>query len=324
MSIRHALLALGLAVAASAGAAPSMDPVVQMIRQSTGGNARLSVCVTLKLANSQPGHAADEKRRSDAIRTVTQKIKNNDPNMLRARADAARLGLYGFKQDPRLALALYKKARSPDAGFDAALMLYRATDITRDPKTAKAILDVLYASGAAMERTRGAVGGQAHYIAGVIQEGGYAGKVDMKKAFTHYRASARNTYVPGIYQYLRLLIASLPHLTSAEQQVAIQEIRLMTNRWRWQSPEIMMLNGDMFAGGWFPDEKDGYFAQYHWRLAQRMGNGVVIPNIDAVLQQRVKRLSRAKEERIESDVQAALRNIANNKHELEFSDLCTE
>lgn len=152
-----------------------------MIRQSAGGNSRLSMCVMLKQSNTRAGQGGDEKRRSDAIRIVAQKIKNNDPNMLRARADAARLGLYGFKQDSQLAFSLYKKARSPDAGFDAALMLYRGSDITRNPQVAKNILDLLYKSGAAAERSRGAVGAQAHYIAGLIQEGGYAGKVDMKK-----------------------------------------------------------------------------------------------------------------------------------------------
>lgn len=283
------------------------------------------MCVMLKQSNARAGQGGDEKHRADAIRIVAQKIKNNDPNMLRARADAARLGLYGFKQDSQLAFSLYKKARSPDAGFDAALMLYRGSDITRDPQVAKNILDLLYKSGAAAERSRGAVGAQAHYIAGLIQEGGYAGKVDMKKAFMHYRASARNTYVPGIYQYLRLLIQSLPALTSNEQQVAVQEIRLMTNRWRWQSPEIMMLNGDMHAGGWFPDDKDGYFAQYYWRLARQMEGGVVIPSLQDALLRRIKSLPKAKEERLQGDVHAALRNVTSNtKHELEFSDLCTE
>ncbi|WP_245901592.1 hypothetical protein [Simplicispira suum] len=309
---------------APAVAAGEPNPVVQMIRQTASSNSRLGVCVALQRANAAPTKGDDEKRRIEAIQLVAQKINNRDPHMLRARADAARLGLYGFKTDQNLALSLYKKAKIPDAGLNAALMLYRGTDYSNNAKAAKEILNVLYSSGAATDRTRGPVGGQAHYIAGLIHEGGYAGQVDMKKAFIHFRSSARNSYVPGIYHYLRLIVRNLPELTRAEQQVATQEIRLMTNRWRWQAAEIMMINGDMHAGGWFPDDKDGYFAQYYWRVAQRMGDGSVIPNIQSLLQQRIRRMSNENEDRLQNDVQVALRNVANTKHDLEFSDLCAE
>jgi len=47
-------------------------------------------------------------------------------------------------------------------------------------------------------------------------------------------------------------------------------MRMMSNRWKWHSPEIMMLTGDLYASKYFPDE-DGFLAQYHWRLSQKMG-----------------------------------------------------
>ena len=316
--------ALLLAISSSVFADQGVDPVVQAIRQSGGGAGRLEVCHALKKANATVTTVAEQKIKSDAVRFVAQKLKNSDASMLRARADAARKGLYGYRQDSALALMLYEKAKSQEAGLNAALMRYQAADITVNPAVAKQILDTLYKSGAAKERSRGLVGSQAHYLAGLIQEGGYAGERDTKKAFLHYRASARATYVPGIYHYLRLNIESLPKLTDAERQSVIPEVRLMSNRWRWQSADIMMLNGDLYAAGWFPDEADGFFAQYYWRIAQNMGGRKEIKDFDSLIQKRIKRLSKEKEERLEGAVKAAMSNVSNVPHNLEFMDLCAE
>ncbi len=262
--------------------------------------------------------------RRKAIEQVNQRMRLNDPNMLRARGDAARKGLYGFPADERVALKFYERARGQEAGFNAALILYRAAIRDGvDQATAKRILDVLHRSGASAANSRGMVGAQAHYIAGLLHESGLAGAADTKKAFAHYRSSGRNGYVPGAYHYLRLLSQSLPKLPEAERQVVLQELRMMTNRWRWQSPDIMLLTGDMYANKWFPDD-GGYMAQYHWRMASKMTGHREIQDFDAQLQQRLKKLSVEKEKRLDEAVESGLRNVHNLKHELEFADLCAE
>lgn len=324
MRVKTIFPALILAASFSVVADEVIDPVVQAIRQSNGGGGRLEVCHALKKANATASTVGEQKVRSDSVRFVAQKMKNSDTSMLRARADAARKGLYGYKQDPAMALMLYEKAKSQEAGLNAALMRYQAVDITGNPAAAKQILTTLYKSGAAKERSRGLVGSQAHYLAGLIQEGGYAGESDLKKAFIHYRFSARSTYVPGIYHYLRMSVDSLKKLTDAERQFVIPEVRLMTNRWRWQSADIMMLNGDLYAGGWFPDEADGFFAQYYWRIAQRMGGRKEVRDFDNLIHKRIKQLSKEKEERLEGAVKAAMSNVSNAPHNLEFMDLCAE
>lgn len=300
------------------------DSVVQAVRESVSKDFRLSVCLALRQTNIKPNTPADEKKRADAIRLVAQKMKMLDANILRARADVARKGLYGFKQDQELALSLYERSKSADAGFNAALMLYRRGDATNNTIIAKRILNDLYHSGAAKDQARGIVGAQSHYLAGIIQEAGLAGPADLRKAFLHFRTSARNNYVPGVFHYLRLLIQSLPKLKDGERQFALQEIRLMTNRWRWQSPDIMMLSGDLYAEKWFSDDADGFFAQYYWRIAQKMEGHREIVDFDRVIQGRYKRLSKEKEIRLDEAVQSAMRNVVVAKHDMEFIDLCVE
>lgn len=320
----QAFLLVTLVAGASLAADGAADPIVQMIRQSGGANTKLSMCFALQSANMAVNDAAAAKKRSDAVRLVSQKIKSADAGMLRARADVARKGLYGFKKDEAMAQALYERAKNPEAGFNAALMMYQSKSFATSPEVSKRILQVLYKSGAAKESSRGLVGSQAHYLAGKIHETGTAGEVNLKKAFLHYRSSARNTYVPGIFLYLQMLMRSLPKLSEEERQFALQEIRLMTNRWRWQSPDIMVLNGDLYAGKWFPDDSDGFFAQYHWRIAQKMSGKREMQNFDEMLQKRIKRLTKEKESRLDNAVQAAMRNITNNSHDMDFIDLCAE
>lgn len=317
-------LAAALGVTGAYSAEDGSDSVVQVIRKNGEVNAKLSMCFALQAANIQATNAKEAKKRADAIRLVSQKMKNSDASMLRARADVARKGLYGYKKDLVMAQSLYQRAKGPEAGFNLALMLYQREDFTANPDVAKKILQVLYKSGAGKERSRGLVGSQANYLAGMIQETGLAGDRNLKKAFLHYRTSARNTYVPGVYHYLRMLSQALPKMSEGERQFSLQEIRLMTNRWRWQSPDIMVLNGDLHAGKWFPDDADGFFAQYYWRIAQKMEGKREMQNFDEVLQKRIKRLSGEKEIRLNDAVQAAMKNVANNSHAMDFIDLCVE
>lgn len=319
-----ASLAMSLALAwPLLGSATPMDPVVQAIRESAQDTSRLSSCSALAAANKQPGDANEAALRKKAIEQVSQRLKRNEPAMLRARADAARKGLYGFKQDTDLALRLYERAKTPDAGLNAALILFKAAGDPMDAGTAKRILEVLSRSGAAAANSRGPTGAQAHYIAGLVRESGAAGEREEKRAFEHYRTSARNAYVPGAFHYLRLLSQALGKLPDAERNVVLQELRMMMSRWRWQSADIMLLNGDMYAAKWIPDE-DGFLAQYHWRMAQRMGGPKEVRQFDEALKQRLKKLSPEKERRLDEAVESGIRNVMAVKHELEFADLCAE
>ena len=305
-----------------AQAVSQVDPVVKAIQDATTDTSRLSSCVLLARAN-QPAPQSQLKERKKAIEQVADKLKRNDVAMLRARADVARKGLYGYKRDESLALKLYERAKSPEAGLNAALMLYKAESTPVDAARAKRILDVLHKSGASNFNSRGPVGAQAHYIAGLIFESGLLGSADPGKAFAHYRTSARNSYIPGAYHYLRLISQSLAKLPETERSAILQEMRMMTNRWRWQSADIMLLNGDMYAAKWIPDE-GGFLAQQHWRMAQRMGGAREIPDMDAVLKTRIKKLTPVLEKRLEGAVEAGLRNVMAVRHDLEYADLCAE
>lgn len=312
-----------LAAFAAGPVADAVDPVVQAIRESAQDNSRLSSCVALANANKQVSTPESAAVRRKAIEQVSARLKRNEPAMLRARADAARKGLYGFKQDPDMALRLYERAKTPDAGLNAALILFKGGADPMEAATAKRIVDVLTKSGASLPNSRGSTGSQAHYIAGLVHESGATGDADPKRAFEHYRASARNGYVPGAFHYLRLLSQTLPKLPDSERSVVMQELRMMMTRWRWQSADIMLLNGDMYAAKWIPDE-DGFLAQYHWRMAQRMGGAKEVRDFEDALKTRLKKLSPEKEKRLEEAVESGIRNVMAVKHELEFADLCAE
>lgn len=318
-----ALVSRIFAVHAAGPASDAVDSVVQAIRESAQDNSRLSSCVALANANKPTSTPESAALRRKSIEQVSGRLKRNEPSMLRARADAARKGLYGFKQDPEMALRLYERAKTPDAGLNAALILFKGSTEPMDAVTAKRIIEVLTRSGAALPNSRGSTGAQAHYMAGLVNESGATGDADPKRAFEHYRASARNGYVPGAFHYLRLLSQTLPKLPESERSVVMQELRMMMTRWRWQSADIMLLNGDMYAGKWIPDD-DGFLAQYHWRMAQRMGGPKEVRDFEDALKTRLKKLSPEKEKRLEEAVESGIRNVMSVKHDLEFADLCTE
>jgi len=303
------------------------DFVAEAVKESAKDNNRISVCLQLAKSNepTSKANAADKKK---AIEAVTSKLKLSDPLMLRARGDVARKGLYGYPTDAALALRMYERAhKAPEAGWNAALTLYQSSTEGVNPQVAQRVMSLLSKSGASAMNSRGPVGAQAHYLAGLIQETGSLGKQDEKQAFLHYRASARNGYIPGAYHYMRLLSQTLSKLTEAERAVALQEMRMMSNRWKWQSPETMMLTGDLHSARWFPDD-EGFTAQYHWRLAKRMaerlGGATEIGDFEGAMRQRIKPLAADKEKRLEEAVEGGLRNATTIKHELEFADLCVE
>ena len=55
-----------------------------------------------------------------------------------------------------------------------------------------------------------------------------------------------------------------------------------------------------------------------------MGGRKEIKDFDSLIQKRIKRLSKEKEERLEGAVKAAMSNVSNVPHNLEFMDLCAE
>ncbi len=317
---RALTVVLGAIICISTAAAEDGDQVVQAIKESVQDNSRLNACILLAQANTSKDRAAQKK----AIETVTGKLKHEDVNMLRARADVARKGLFGYPQDTNLAYRMYAKAaKSAEAGWNAALMLYQRDPSGASQTDAKAILDVLQKSGASAMNSRGIIGGYSHYIAGRLLESGIAGKADEKQAFIHYRASARNAYVPGAYHYMRLLMRSVPKLPEGERGVVLQEMRMMINRWKWQSPEIMLLAGDAYSARWYPDTH-GFMAQYHWRMAAKMGASEEIGDMAGALNTRIKKLPAEMEKRLDESVEAGMRNTMQVKHTLEYSDLCVE
>ena len=326
MSIIRQQIVIALAVMTGSAALAS-EGVLQAVQESGKENNRISVCVHLAKAN-EPATKANAQTRAKAAEQVVSKLKVEEPNMLRARGDAARKGLYGYPQDQGMALRMYERAKkSPEAGWNAALMLYKASPDGVNPQMAQRLLSLLDRSGAATFSSRGVVGSQAHYLAGLLNETGATGKVDEKKAFLHYRAAARNAYIPGAYHYMRMLSQSLSKINEGDRAVVLQEMRMMTNRWKWQSPEIMMLTGDLHAARWFPDD-ESFTAQYHWRLAKRMaerlGGVTETHDFEGALRQRIKALPPDKEKRLEETVEGGMRNATTIKHELEYADLCVE
>lgn len=306
----------------------SNDPVVRAILEdSQGGKTTQALSCALLEKVSQKGKASEKKVLRDRIAAL---MREGDAEMYRARGDASRLGLYGFKKNEAQALQMYVKAAtlekpSSEAGYNAALMMFRAARERPDQGTARRILDILQKSGATSYNVKNKGIVQAHYIAARIQEQGFAGTKDMTGAYRHYRAAARGQHVESVYHYMRMLASSLGQISEAERAPLVTEMRMMSNQWKWSSVDVMRLTGDLHAGGWFPDE-DGFQAQYHWRIAARMEGASARPDHVAALQTRVRPLSSpAAEKRLEQAVAAAMKSnmFRPGKKTLEFSDLCS-
>jgi hypothetical protein len=320
---RLAVFLWGFLTSVCALAADPADSIVNALKKSGQENQRLSYCILLAKANAPAGTVGQSDRKR-SIEEASQKLKMNEPYMMRARADVARKGLYGYPKDANLALKLYlRTTKSPEAAWNAALMIYQNYQGALTQENAGLILDVFKKSGATALNAKGIAAAYAGYLAGQIEENGTAGKINIEKSFIDYRNSARNGYVPGMYQYMRQLYIALPKMQKAEQAVTLQEMRMMSNRWKWQSPEIMMLTGDLYASKFFPDE-DGFLAQYHWRIAQKMGDVQDAQEFDTGMKSRIRRMSKEKEKKLEEAVEAGMRNVMKADHSLDFIDLCAE
>ncbi|CAN7643843.1 hypothetical protein LJR129_004998 [Acidovorax sp. LjRoot129] len=320
-------LMVALLVVAFPALACASEGVVSAVKESAKDNNRISVCIQLAKAN-EPTTSANAGVKKEAVDQVSSKLKVGEPLMLRARGDVARKALYGYPSDLGMAMRMYERAaKSQEAGWNASLLLYQSAPDGVNPQLAQRILSLLEKSGASSFNSRGAVGAQAHYLSGLLTETGATGKVDVKKAFLHYRASARNGYIPGSYHYMRLLTQSMSKLTESERAVALHEVRMMTNRWKWHLPEIMMLTGDLHSSRWFPDA-EGFTAQYHWRMAMKMatrlGGVTETSDFEATMRQRIKPLTPEMEKRLEEAVEAGMRIATTTKHNLEFADLCVD
>ena len=112
-------------------------------------------------------------------------------------------------------------------------------------------------------------------------------------------------------------------LPEADRNIVIQEMRMMLNRWKWQSAEIMFLAGDVYASKWLPDE-NGFMAQYHWRMAKKMGGAREISDFDGAVSRRIRPMAAELEKRLDEAVEAGSKNVMAIKHELEFVDFCAE
>jgi len=206
---RLMVVAAVLLGAVNAVAADPAEIIADALKKSGQGNQRLSYCILLAKANAPAGTITQVEKKK-AIEAASQKLKMNDPLMMRARADVARLGLYGFPKDENLALRLYLRvSKSPEAAWNAAFMIYRNSREGLSQEHARLILDALGKSGVTSPNAKGLAASYAGYVAGKIEESGAAGNINVERSFVNYRKSARNGYVPGMYHYMRQLYLAL-------------------------------------------------------------------------------------------------------------------
>ena len=303
------------------------DPIITAMRQDIVSDSKNKVCMLLAEAGGTV--KVTTKRRKAAIKQLAANLRDGDAHTLRARGDAARLGLFGIQQNIRDSMRFYQAASrqgSPEARFNVALYLLQQANYQPDAATAKKILSVLHKNTITNYNAKGEMNSHAYYIAAQIHQYGWAGEVDPGKAFLAYRASARNGYVLGIYNYLRLLSETYPKMGERERREAFQEINILTGRWKWSLPGIMRLTGDFHAMNVLQDQ-EGFMAQYHWRLAKHMATqkpGEFQHELEA-LKSRIKELDPLSERRLNGAMQAAIKN--NHPKELDktlrFVSLCS-
>lgn len=310
--------------------APPTDPVVNALRRSEAdAGRRLLNPFCQLLQNAYGSRRATASERQTLIAEIAGKLRERHPDMLYARGDAALLGLYGLAKNRQDALRFYTLAagaKSPEAGYNAALLLYRHSGPQPQPALAQRMLKLLQKSTAIDYNVKGIVASQAHFLAAQIYERGLTGQKDLGKAFLHYRTSARNGYVPGIERYLRMLLGSVAGLSEAERTPHVQEMRTLASRWKWSSPEIMRLTGDLYVAGWIPDDDGGFYAQYHWRIAARMEQADNPQASVGAYQERIQPMADAvRERRLEDAVNAALKQHPARPatHALEFVNACS-
>lgn len=243
----------------------------------------------------------DESVRRQLIERVAVDLKDENRAVLRARADVARQGLYGFNLDPKTSLRLYIQsalAGSQESAYNAALMLYQLSNAQPEPKMASRIMGLLEKAQVDGSPPKKESAVRGYFLAGEVYRKGFLGEKDPEKAFYSYQHAARKNYYPAIYPYLSLMVNMMPKFHDEELSVYIVELPKLFNRWKWESADIMRLAGDAYGAGLLPD--DGVMAEYHWNLAVRMapshGNLDSISRyrrpLDPLLQKRVERMLR--------------------------------
>lgn len=255
---------------------------------------------------------------------IAFKLKSQNINMLRARADVARKGLYGFEKNPSVSMKYYQEASelgSIEASYNYVLMLLEQSNFKPTQEVANLMLTTLQKNGGLNYNVKGVVSQYARYISGRIYEDGLAGQKDIGQAYILYRDSARSGYVPAAERYISLMLMYLPQMTESQKADGIKEMTMMLNRWKWNSAEMMRLTGDAYASGYLPDTK-GFQAQYHWRIAAMMPGGY---GKSPEIMSRISSMPIENEERLMQSVKSSLKNNAskvNTKKRLEYIDLC--
>lgn len=304
------------------------DPVVNAMRQEgMGSETKNKVC--LLMAEAGGSVKVTPKRRKAAIKQLAANLRDGDVATLRARGDAARLGLYGIKTNLQDSMRFYQAAirqGSAEAAFNVSIYLLQQANYRPDEVVAKKILSTLLKNTVTNYNAKGEMNSHAYFITAQIYQYGWTGEVDLGKAFLAYRASARNGYVPGIYSYLLMLSGAYPKMGEQERRDASQEINILTGRWKWATPGIMRLTGDFHAMNVLQDQ-DGFMAQYHWRLARHLATQKpeeFRQELD-LLKTRIKTLEPLQERRLESARQAAIKNNQPKAIDksLRYVSLCT-
>jgi len=295
------------------GAEQDTDPVIQILRETQRNQSRPLNTVCLHFARLEHPESLLQTE-VDALATlIANRLKEQDPGFLRARADIARLGLYGIQKNTRQALKYYLMAAqkgSWESGYNAALMLYQQSRYRPDVKTARKILKILALSGADQDSLKGLVAAQSQYLAATIYDRGLAGQRDTGKAFKLYRAASNNRYGPAAQRHLEMMVKALSNMSSEDRLLYLNEIETVIYHWKWRNPRVMKITGDLYQAGWFEDP-EGFYSQYHWRLAAHYYGqmGAAGESVRKTLQGQFKVLSNdLLQQRLEKAVQMAIAN----------------
>lgn len=241
--------------------------------------------------------------RKQLVQGLAVSLKERDPQTLRARAEVARRGLYGFKIDLKHALKLYlfsAEKGSPVSAYNASLLLYQQIKSRPNAMIASKIIKILALAKIDEDEPQNEAAARGYFILGEIYRHGWTtGQQDLKKAFFHYQKSARKNFFPAVYPYLSLMAGSMNQFDENERLNYQNEMRKLLDRWKWVSIEVMDLAGDIYGSGILPD--DGVMAQFHWRLAMHMrADGASKAKVhsahqrqlDPILEKRVERMIR--------------------------------
>lgn len=308
-------LVLVLVGASATWTVDAASPVVSLLRKEAQQGERVDQAASSATDHPMPADCAllaesggtVSKRRADVLADIiANKLENEDGDMLHARAEAARLGLFGFPTDPQFALTTYIRALNTDnhpsgeAGYNAALMLYHYSKGRPNQKVARKILALLTRSGLLELDRTDEVAAQAHYLAATLYREGFLGKPDPVRAFLHDRASADGRYIPGVYSYLNGYSRALLEMPPNERERYLSDFRIWIRRWRWSSLDLLALTARVYQSGLLPDP-DHFRAPYYSQiLAHWQGQGGRAIRVSAAE-------GAASAERIEDAVARALR-----------------